>query len=138
MGSGFAGHSSYVESTISGCSGADNRVHDSGAHLVRWNSCSQGSAVMPDFCEARRSLPTSRLLITDPHVPIWITSSLRTARELRHVHAEVAARLAEHLGVLQLIRHGHRNKHIYQALSGRRRLVNLASPVPSIPRHAMR
>ena len=65
---------------------------------------------------------------------------------------EVAARLAEHLGegglmkgdlggdlwVLQLIRHGHRNKHVYQALSGRRRLVNLASPVPSIPRHATR
>jgi len=30
---------SPVKSTISGCSGADNRVHDSGAHLVRWNSC---------------------------------------------------------------------------------------------------
>ena len=44
MGSGFAGHSSDDESTISG-SGADNRVHDSGAHLVGWNSCSQGSAV---------------------------------------------------------------------------------------------
>jgi len=49
MGSGFAGHSSYVESTISGCSGADNRVHDSGAHLVRWYGCSQGSAVIPDL-----------------------------------------------------------------------------------------
>src|SRR5260370_14138100 len=61
MGSGFAGHSSYVESTVSGCSGADNRVHDSSAHLVRWNSCSQVSAVMPDLCQARRSLPTSRL-----------------------------------------------------------------------------
>jgi hypothetical protein len=40
-----------------------------------------------------RSVPVNALLITDPHVPIWITSSLRTARELRHVHAEVAARL---------------------------------------------
>ena len=29
--------------------GADNRVHDSGAHLVGWNSCSQGSAV--EGCE---------------------------------------------------------------------------------------
>jgi len=70
----------------------------------------------------KRWVTTSRLLITDPHVPIWITSSLRTARELRHVHAEVAARLAEHLGeggltkgdlaCAQLIRHGHRNKHV--------------------------
>src|SRR5258708_8043615 len=65
MGSGFAGHSSYVESTVSGCSGADNRVHDSSAHLVRWNSCPQGTAVMPDLCQARRSLPTSRLPITN-------------------------------------------------------------------------
>ena len=43
-------------------------------------------------------LTRCRLLIADPHVPIWITSSLRTARELKHVHAEVAARLALHLG----------------------------------------
>ena len=49
MGSGFAGHSSDVESTISG-PGADNRVHDSGAHLVGWNSCSEGSAV--EECDA--------------------------------------------------------------------------------------
>src|SRR6266404_5694163 len=41
---------------------------------------------------------TSHKPITDPHVRIWITSSLRTARELKHVHGEVAARLAEHLG----------------------------------------
>jgi len=34
--------------------------------------------------------------------------------------------------------HGHRNKHVYHALSGRRRLVKLAAPVPSIPRHATR
>ena len=95
---------------------------------------------------SEQSLERSRLLITDPHAPIWITSSLRTARELKHVHAEVAARLAEHLGeggltkgdlgVLQLIRHGHRNKHVYRALSVRRHLVNLASHAPSIPGHA--
>ena len=68
------------------------------------------------------------------------------ARELKHVHTEVAARQAEHLGeggltkreldVLQLIRNPHRNKHVYRALSVRRHLVNLASHAPSIPRHA--
>jgi hypothetical protein len=36
-------------------------------------------------------------LITDPHVPIWIISGWPTARELKHVHTEVAARQAEHL-----------------------------------------
>ena len=96
----------------------------------------------------KRWVTTSRLLITDPHVPIWITSSLRTAREIKHVPAEVAARLAEHLGeggptkreldVLQLIRDPHRNKHVYPALSVRRHLVKLASHAPSIPRHATR
>jgi hypothetical protein len=44
--------------------------------------------VMPAKC---------RLLITDPHVPIWIISGWPTARELKHVHTEVAARQAEHL-----------------------------------------
>ena len=39
LGSGSAGLSGYVESTISRCSGANNRVHDPGAQLVRRNSC---------------------------------------------------------------------------------------------------
>src|SRR5207244_10224576 len=91
-------------------------------------------------------LTRCRLLITDPHVPIWIISGWPTARELKHVHTEVAARQAEQLGeggltkreldVLQLIRNPHRNKHVYRALSVRRHLVNLASHAPSIPRHA--
>jgi hypothetical protein len=57
MGSGFAGLSSYVKSTISRCSGADNRVHDSGAHLVGWNSCSEGSAVIFDLFNAHQNAP---------------------------------------------------------------------------------
>jgi hypothetical protein len=40
----------------------------------------------------------ARLFGGERESPIWITSGLRTARELKHVHAEVAARLAEHLG----------------------------------------
>src|ERR1700735_2752230 len=46
MGSGFAGISSDVKSAISWRPGADNRVHDSGVHLVGWNSCSQRWAMI--------------------------------------------------------------------------------------------
>lgn len=42
-------------------------------------------------------------------------------------------------GVLQLIRHGHRNKDVYQALSARRLVVNLVKPraIHSKARHAL-
>ena len=48
-GADLPGHSGYVESTISRCSRADNRVHDSGVHLVGWNSCSQGSTLIANL-----------------------------------------------------------------------------------------
>ena len=99
------------------------------------------------------SMPSAKItsykptLITDPH-PIWIISGWPTTRELKHVHAEVAARQAEHPGeggltkreldVLQLIRKPHRNKHVYRALSSRRHLVNLAAAYHSHARHALK